>query len=482
MNMDGIRKLKHKIISIMTVSFIIVMVITGLCVNLVMQNANSSRMDQILEFIVEHGGELSDEDMQEAADDRSLPGNLYLTRYFTVYLDADGNVEDVYLGAIQGITYSEASGYAERVLNPDLITRVISDQIDNYYYKIAAQDDGTTMIVFADGSTQSSLRSEVFMYTIIICLFGALVTFVIISMLSNRIIRPEVENARRQKEFITNASHELKTPLAVIRANTEILEMMNGENDWTQSTMRQVEHLNSLIQNLVMITKSSEQSERGIFSDIDLSKAVRETAEPFKALAIQDKKQYEIKIEDGLKIRADDSQMRQLASLLTDNAFKYCDENGRIEVGLTQWRKGKMVRLWVSNSYAEGKNVDYNRFFERFYREDKSHTNQKGFGIGLSLAESICQSYGGTISASWKDGIITFQCLLPVTPADRIMTISDRIEALAKELEKAGPKEVAKHLKRKQKKKKDGRGGKGTKEEKENGVSGADGSASSGAG
>ena len=102
-----------------------------------------------------------------------------------------------------------------------------------------------------------------------------------------------------------------------------------------------------------------------------------------------------------------------LASLLIDNAFKYCDENGRVTFTLDTLKKGRTLRMICSNSYAEGASVDYSRFFDRFYREDSSHNSDKGgYGIGLSIAESICQQYGGSIDVSWKDGEISFTCLL----------------------------------------------------------------------
>lgn len=110
---------------------------------------------------------------------------------------------------------------------------------------------------------------------------------------------------------------------------------------------------------------------------------------------------------------ANESQIRQLSSLLIDNAIKYCDDGGTIRVTLTQ--KGRSpVRLDVSNNYAKGGDVDYARFFERFYRQDKSHNIEKGgYGIGLSIAQAIVEQYkGSSIDAAWKDGIITFTCLL----------------------------------------------------------------------
>ena len=110
---------------------------------------------------------------------------------------------------------------------------------------------------------------------------------------------------------------------------------------------------------------------------------------------------------------ADSSKIRQLTTLLVDNAVKYCDEGGKIEVTAGQIKNGRGAALTVSNSYAEGADVDYSRFFERFYRQDSSHNIDKGgYGIGLSLAESICSQYGGDIRAQWKDGVISFICQL----------------------------------------------------------------------
>ena len=116
-------------------------------------------------------------------------------------------------------------------------------------------------------------------------------------------------------------------------------------------------------------------------------------------------------------MNADESKIRQLAVILIDNAFKYCDEEGSILVTFSKTRIGRQVRLTVSNSYAKGKEVDYSQFFDRFYREDSSRSTNKekdGFGIGLSIAESICTQYKGNIRAAWKDGTITFTCLLGI--------------------------------------------------------------------
>ena len=229
---------------------------------------------------------------------------------------------------------------------------------------------------------------------------------------TGKLIQPEIENSRRQKQFITNASHELKTPLAVIRANTELLEVTEGENEWTRSTLNQVDHMSGLIQNLVLISKAQEREDTSILSEIDASGIVKQTISSFEPLAKNKGKELESKVDDNVSVVADESKLRQLTTILLDNAIKYCDDGGKISVALSQLKRGKnKIRLVVSNNYAEGEKIDCNRFFDRFYREDQSHNIDKGgYGIGLSIAESICKQYGGSIRAMFKDGIICFIC------------------------------------------------------------------------
>ncbi|MCR4673260.1 MAG: HAMP domain-containing histidine kinase [Lachnospiraceae bacterium] len=282
------------------------------------------------------------------------------------------------------------------------------------YYEYSGSGDGSAVVAFIDCTSEINSGSRLLTITLIIGLVALLISYLIVRRLSLRIIRPVIENNRRQKEFITNASHELKTPLAVIRANTELTEIMNGPSEWTASTLNQVDRMNGLIQNLVMITKSAEQEDKSELSEIDAGKAVNESVTPYESLAAQKGITLERNIEENVTITADASKIRQLTTLLVDNAIKYCDENGRIIVGLKATGKRKKgICLTVSNSYAAGKDVDYNLFFDRFYREDSSHNIDKGgYGIGLSIADSICSRYGGEIKASWEDGMITFTCLL----------------------------------------------------------------------
>ena len=435
MNSNAIRRLRKKFIAASVLTYFLVMFFMGLCINLLNSLSTRRQIDNVLDYIIKNEGFILDTDGDtnpSAKDPADAASNLfddfgdigliggdvddfssefrYSTRFFTAVFDPEGH-----LISLNTENIAETSDNRAQELAAFVSERKLSDgRVGYYYFKRGKLSSGNTIYAFVNCQTHIRTNFRLIIITILIGSIGLLITYVIVTIFSYRFIKPEIENASRQKQFITNASHELKTPLAVIRANTEIQEMMNGENEWTQSTMRQVDRLNGLIANLVMITRAQEKEDRSVMTEIDVSKGVEETVRPYESLAQQDKKELTLDITPNIRIVADESKIRQLASLLIDNAFKYCDPEGAVTVQLNAVRKGKFIRLVISNSYAAGEKLDYSRFFERFYREDRSrNVDRGGYGIGLSIAESIIQQYGGSISASWKDGMISFTCLIP---------------------------------------------------------------------
>ena len=336
------------------------------------------------------------------------PEFRYATRYFTVLFDEDDEVASVKTGHISAVAKEQAEELARKVRG-----RFLSfGNYSVYYYMVRENEDGTAIVAFLDCTAQVAVNLRVLYASLIICFGGMLLVFWPVWHFSNWAIQPELRAVSRQKQFITNASHELKTPLAVIRANTEVLEMIEGENEWTTSTMRQVDRMSGLIGNLVQIARAEERADKSRMTSLPLSRCVAETADTFEPVATSDSKKLVREIADDVTIIADEGAMRQLVSLLIDNAIKYCDEGGTVTVRLD--RKGKFARLTVSNDFKAGAGVDYSRFFERFYRQDKSHNTEKGgYGIGLSIAESIVRQYDGTIGVSWSNGVISFTCQIP---------------------------------------------------------------------
>lgn len=444
MNEQAIRKLKNKFVIISMISFIAVMLLVGGLIYIGTLTVTRREAHEVTQSIIDNGGELpsvktvikgedasdssssddtdSSDSTQQASNDniyeflKSMFGNgrnilsnkdqWYATRYFTVIFDNNNQVTDIKADRIASIDVSQAKQYALMVTKNMFNFGSFGD----YYYQVAKQKD-RTIVVFLDCSNQIRLTSRVLYMALMLIGFGSIISFLVLRALSYKAIAPEIKNAEQQKQFITNASHELKTPLAVIKANTQVQEMMNGKDEWTESTMRQVDRMTGLIQNLVTIVRAEEKEDAGDRIDTDVTEAIKDTVKSYVPVAENAGKTLNQNIAENVHMKAVESQIRQLATLLIDNAIKYCDDKGTIDVTVVQ--KGKGIRLTVSNSYAEGKNVDYSKFFERFYRADTSHNVDKGgYGIGLSIAESLVKQYNGSINASWKDGIITFDSIL----------------------------------------------------------------------
>ena len=408
---NAIAKLRRTFIAIAMASFFVVIAFMGTSVSIANIIVITSDANRTIDAILNAHGDLPNKD--DYQDDPFFREAAFGLRYFTVTYDHNGEVVAVDLSHVASISRTDAMEIAQVAADPKTLTSL--GRYGTFIYKEGPVEEGS-MVVFLDCTIQITNAGETLKNTLIICLMALVVTFVVVFFLSKRAIRPEVENARRQQQFMTNAGHELKTPIAVIRANTELTEMISGETEWTQSTLRQVDRLEGLVGDLMSIVRGEEQaqSEAGAngLSDVDVAATVSQAVDSFKSVAQQNGVGLEASIAEGAVVRGNAASIEQLTCLLVDNAIKYCDANGTVGVRVTKPIIGRGFTLAVSNDYAAGANVDYRRFFERFYRADEAHENQQGYGIGLSVAESICKRYHGSIKATWKTGVITFTCTL----------------------------------------------------------------------
>lgn len=419
MGTSQINKLRKRFMVAAMLSFAIIIFIIGLAINLGVISINHAQARKTLDHIIETSS-TEDEDVNRIQKkimngENSLfilnPFSLNImsnARYFKVKYVKGG---DIYVSSngLQSLSETDITELSASILKR--AGRYGTSGI--YYYEKISDDDGNRIVAAIDYSDIIFNVNRLFYLTVFMGLLIFSLLYFLVRHFSKIAVRPEIENDKRQKEFITNASHELKTPLAVIKADTEYLEILNGENEWTKAIMNQADRMNGLIQNLVRIARDEEQDE-GEVTEVDVDKLVNETIEPFMALAGREDKKVTMHIPSGVRLLFDGNQIRMLTSILMDNAIKYCDEKGSIEISLSQKKPGRQAVLTVSNSYKDGENVDYTKFFERFYREDKSHhiEGKSGYGIGLSVAQSICEKNHGSIQCDWKNGIITFTCIL----------------------------------------------------------------------
>ena len=436
MNKHQISLIKRKFIFISTISFFGALLSMGGLIYFFSESTLRNEVRQITDFIISNDGEIPYKALSEDAvageehpdsDGSPFFGDAYGLNLEMIF-GTRGIINNRYY-YVRGVNYLavlfDDSGSFERtaasmsVNNEDAAKRyaaaVMSDSRSfgrkgGMYYRVSDRPGGGTIVVFLDYTGQVSVNHRILFATLTLLGLGTVLAFFLMRLLSTRIVRTEINNAERQKQFLTNASHELKTPLAVIRANTEMQGMLEGETEWTESTMRQVERMSGLIDNLVKIARAEEKDNIQM-TLTDIASIVEDTASSFEPVAAREGKTIHRKVEEPLEFMTDESMLRQLLTLLVDNAVKYCDAGGSITCFAS--KNGRNLDISVSNTFAAGEKTDYSRFFDRFYRSDSSHNTEKGgYGIGLSIAESIVSGLKGTIDVTWRNGDISFNVRL----------------------------------------------------------------------
>ncbi len=435
-----VRKLQLKFIIIATVAIAIILTAILSMVNIYNFIRVQSQIVSVMELITEYGF-IPDEEIRGRNADDLIPDqsvssspegesprlfirnydlnreSYYQIRYYIARFDPAGELESLDIEHIAALDDKEASELAKTFLkmaeNEGFLFDNNKGRLEyngyTYSYLLTEFDDASSMLVVLDCTSDISNARAFLAASLWFGILCVAVFVIIVSVLSKRILRPVIQNIENQKTFITNAGHELKTPVAIISANAEVMEMISGKNEWTESIMQQTKRLSELISNLITLSKISEKNNAVILEDTDISVITKERAESFRPIIEQQGKTLEVRVDENVHAVVEKNTYGELVNILMDNAAKYCDENGKVTLTLSRAAQKKGIRLVVSNTYAEGKSVDYSKFFQRFYRADASHNSNKGgYGIGLSMAEQIVELSKGKIKAEWKDGVISF--------------------------------------------------------------------------
>lgn len=323
----------------------------------------------------------------------------YETRYFSVILSEEGTTRSVNTGRIASVTTEDAARYAKSLQH---IHATDNGFLGVYRYQVKAVDNGT-MYVFLDCTSDLYNAIYILILSMMIALAALLLISLLVILISKKAIKPIEESYDKQRKFITNAGHELKTPLAIIDSCTEVLEMTEGENKWTEGIHEQVGRLTTMTAELISMAKMAESDLELNKRDLDLSELCRETLEPFGLMAEEQGLGYQLDITPDIPFFGNEQTLKQLCSILADNAVKYATPGTNIVMSLK--KKGRRVLLSSDNAAENVTKGKRNELFERFYRGDTSHSQEKkGYGIGLSMAETITELHNGTISASSDDG------------------------------------------------------------------------------
>ncbi|MCH4192487.1 MAG: HAMP domain-containing histidine kinase [Butyrivibrio sp.] len=424
-----VKKLRRKfVITAMSALLVILIVLIGV-INIFNVVQITQHADEMLQILTDNNGsfprfdknKMSPPDPAQNTQNQSFMNYSFIgynrtmeapyeTRYFWVRLDKNASATEINTGHIAAISSSDAVSYAQSVVSSGHTSGFYS----TYRYMCTQKDDGTTFVIFTDCSSGFYNAYSLLLNSLLLGLVCLAAMFILVYLLSGKAVAPVVESLEKQKRFITDAGHELKTPLAVISANIDVLELESGPNEWTQSVRNQIKRMTGLVKNMLTLSRMEEETIHLVFSDLNLSDTVHEAADSFAAVAESADKKYTVQIDPDIHCTGDKNSIHQLASLLIDNAIKYSSDQGSIQVHLSQDKN--LITFEVSNTCDCIPDGNLDRLFDRFYRADSSRSRQTGgYGIGLSVARAIATSHGGSIIAQ-RDGdhIIRFIVTLPV--------------------------------------------------------------------
>ena len=401
-----IYRLQRRFILISTASVLaVVFLVFGVIFALNISSMNRN-MDILADRVSEGGGRFPKNGMEdfkpskkppkkEGDFDFITPETPFSTRHFTVFFDDNGEISKTFTESIYSIDEQTAIEYGKSVIN----SRTERGWIANYRYKIFSTDSGMA-IVFVDGSMNRSalMQSTVIAGVVLLCCAALVLALIII--FSKRAVRPIAESYEKQKQFITDANHELKTPLTLILANVELAQTEIGENEWLEDIKAEGHRMTELVNQLVALSRMDEENSKMNVAEVALGELVFDTASEFEPLAMGRGKNLSISIDRSIIYSGDEALLHRLVGILLDNAIKYCDDGGDISVSL---EKRRHIALTVENTYSAVNEIELNRLFDRFYRADKARNFTGGYGVGLSMAKAIAEKHKGEISAYKKD-------------------------------------------------------------------------------
>lgn len=393
-----IKKLRTTFIVLAMCSVLLVLILLIGSINVVNYHGVIKNADAVLAVLEENDGRFPKVNEKKEHDfGKAMSPELpYESRFFSVLLDEEGRVIFVDTGKIAAVDTETAIVYAQKIWSEGKEKGFIGD----YRYTRLAAGRGSRMIFLDCGRNLATFR-RFLAASCGISLLGLCAVFLLIFLFSGWIIRPVSESYEKQKRFITDAGHEIKTPLTIIDADAEILKMEVGENEWLQDIKKQTRRLAELTNDLVYLSRMEEGQPLPMV-DFPVSDVIAETAQSFQVLARTQNKAFDCEIQPMLSLHGDEKAIRQLVSILLDNALKYSEEGGEISLRLE--RQGRSLRLTAANTTgAVLTKEELGHLFDRFYRTDPSRNSETGgYGIGLSIARAIVTAHRGRIAAAME--------------------------------------------------------------------------------
>lgn len=393
--------------------FLVIALIAGF-VNAAYYCVETRRIDKTLDSIISYdayqprfdghgggpGGPGGMGDMNPMEPFRALPNEEenYMTRFFIVTLDENNMIVGSSLDFIASIDEDDLISYTDSALSK----KADSGYVNGYRY-MRSYADGATIITFLNCERELQSMRTILAMTLLISGVAIILVFILVLLFSKKAIQPIAQNIEIQKRFITDAGHELKTPLTSISTSLDVIEIDKGEDEWTQNIRSQVNRMTGLVGELVALSKLDEVKPVPAKETFDLSGAAWEIIEVHMPQAKARGKEIMTDIQNGVTLFGEKASIQQMLSVLIDNAIKYSDDNGSIVVTINKVKNKTRIEVFNTCNYSTA--PDCSRLFDRFYRPDESrNTSTGGNGIGLAIAKAVVEAHGGKISAKCPDG------------------------------------------------------------------------------
>lgn len=324
------------------------------------------------------------------------PETPFSTRYFVLRYDDEGVLVNADLGSIAAVTTDDTTAYLQVATKHG----VGYGWSNGYRYYVVKNGENRNMAIFLDAHRDLQTVKTTAWLSLAAMLFCVACVYPVVTLLSRRAIDPVVKASEKQKQFITDAGHELKTPITVIATSLKVLEMESGENKWIDKSLAQTEKLRDLVNSLVSLSRMDEEQSPLKMCDFSLSDAVSEIVGSFADFAAANGHMLTAEIAPEILYHGDEYAIRQMVSILLDNAVKYASDGSPIRLTLEKGKKGPVLRTVNCCEGLTQQQAD--KLFDRFYRVDQSRTTG-GFGIGLSMARSIAEGHKGSIKATCRE-------------------------------------------------------------------------------
>ena len=406
-----LKKMRLRMIMSSMLSYLAVIIFIAVLVNVCDYFVTTRKVDQTLSYILSFEQRIPDPvgrpGQQPGMNEASPPGDFmempnieenYMTRFFVVRFDSN---EDVIFASTDYIA-SENETSAIELARRALDGGSEHGYMDEYRY-VVEQNGDTTVVIFLNAGREIQYMKSLGSLSVGVDFVSLILVFILVVLTSKRAIRPIENNIKQQKRFITDASHELKTPLTSISTSIDVLEMEHGEDEWTGNIRSQIGRMTKLVSELVTLSRLDEDMPLPDKESFSLSNAAWEIAEVYEPQAKAQDKDLQTDIEDDIDMTGEKSSIQQLFSVLLDNAIKYSNDKVRIMFSVRKV-KGK-ITIRVSNPCNYDVPPDTDRLFDRFYRPDESRDSKTGgSGVGLAIAKAVAEAHGGEISAECPDG------------------------------------------------------------------------------